>query len=251
MTATTAAGLHAADMEAVVLSRAIRDNETVFVGVNSPVPMVAALMARATYAPNATLITIAGGVNPSPEVLSAATSSPAYGAGSASLLDNLAFYDLVARGGIDLTFLGGAQIDRLGRVNSSFLGERARPDVRFPGGGGAAFILPLAKRVMIWRASHNRAIFTDHCEFVTAAGNLDAVVTPLCVFDLGAGEMTVSSVHPGVSHDELAAATGFPLALDQVPCTEPPTPQERAALAAIDPHGIRFSEFKTKPTPEE
>lgn len=251
MNTTAPARLHPADVETVLLSRAIRDGETVFVGVNSPAPMVAALLARATHAPDATLITIAGGINPSPEVLSAATSSPAYGAGSASLMDNLAFYDLVGRGGIDVTFLGGAQIDRHGRVNSSFLGEQAHPEVRFPGGGGAAYILPLAKRVIIWRASHNPGIFVENCAFVTAAGNLEAVVTPLCLFGLGSGEMTVTSIHPGVTPEDLSAATGFPINLEKVPVTEAPTPEEQAALAVIDPHGIRYSEFKYKPTPEE
>ena len=72
----------------------------------------------------------------------AAGSDAVFATGSASIIDNLAFYDLVARGGIDLTFLGGAQIDRHGRVNSSLLGTQLSPRVRFPGGGGAAFILP-------------------------------------------------------------------------------------------------------------
>lgn len=235
----------AADIEAVVLARKIRNYETVFVGVNSPVPMAAALMARATHAPNATLITIAGGINPDPVEYTPATSDAVFAAGSASIIDNLAFYDLVARGGIDLTFLGGAQIDRHGRVNSSFLGTQLSPRVRFPGGGGAAFILPLAKRVIIWRASHDRRIFIDNCEFVTAAGNLESVVTPLCTFDLIDGEMVVGSVHPGVDHNTLRERTGFPLDLDRVVETVAPTPEELDALNKADPTGIRFSEFKS------
>lgn len=235
----------AADMEAVVLARMIRNGETVFVGVNSPVPMAAALMARATHAPDATLITIAGGINPAPVQYTPATSDAVFAAGSASVIDNLAFYDLVARGGIDLTFLGGAQIDRHGQVNSSFLGEQGTPSTRFPGGGGAAFILPLAKRVAIWRASHDRRIFVEKCEFVTAAGNLECVVTPLCVFGIRAGEMTVESVHPGVDKGLLQERTAFPLQLDAAPETEPPTPAELEALNHADPTGIRFSEFKS------
>lgn len=236
--------LHAADIEAVVLARKIQNGETVFVGVNSPVPMAAALMARATHAPDATLITIAGGINPTPQQYSAATSSPMFAAGSASILDNLGFYDLVARGGIDLTFLGGAQIDRRGNVNTSFLGARERPKVRFPGGGGGAFILPLARRVLIWRAQHDPRIFVDECTFVTAAGNLESVVTPLCVFDRVDGELVVGSVHPGVHPKQVRDRTGFALSIQRWATTPAPTQEEIAALNVADPDGIRYSEFK-------
>jgi glutaconate CoA-transferase subunit B len=236
--------LHPADIEAVVLARTIRDQETVFVGVNSPVPMAAALMAKATHAPHARLITIAGGIDPLPgRPDTAATSSPRYAEGSVALLDNLAFYDLVGRGGIDLTFLGGAQIDRAGRVNSSFLGDQRKPDVRFPGGGGAAFILPLAGRVVIWRAAHDRRIFVEEIGFVTATGHLDAVVTPLCVLGMDQGRLDLRSVHAGTDPSEVRAATGFQLRADPWPQTPAPTVEELTALRQADPEGIRFSEF--------
>ena len=234
-----------ADLEAILLARKIANHETVFVGVNSPVPMAAALMARATHAPDSTLLTIAGGINPEPVEFSAATSGAAFAAGSASIFDNLAFYDLVARGGIDITFLGGAQIDRHGHVNSSFIGTQDSPKVRFPGGGGAAFIMPLAKRVVIWRAAHSLRIFVEKCDFVTAAGNLESVITPMCVFDLLRGEMVVASRHLGVSEQSLQENTGFPLDLKGVPETMPPSAEEMDALNKADPAGIRFSEFKT------
>lgn len=235
-----------ANIEAVVLARMIRDGETVFVGVNSPVPMAAALMARRTHAPNGTLITIAGGINPDPVEFTAATSDAVYARGSASVVNNLAFYDLVARRGIDLTFLGGAQVDRHGRVNSSFIGARERPKVRLPGGGGAAFILPLARRVAIWRAQHDRRIFVDECQFVTASGNLERVATPLCVFVRVDGQLVVESVHEGVDHGELQRRTGFPLQFDGVGATPTPTEQELEALNIADPKGIRFSEFRDR-----
>ena len=235
---------HPADVETVVLARTIQDGETVFVGVNSPIPMVAALMAKATHAPRARLITIAGGIDPTPgQPVTAATSSPRYAEGSVALIDNLAFYDLVARGGIDLTFLGGAQVDRAGQVNSSFLGDQLRPDVRFPGGGGAAFILPLAGRVVIWRAAHEPRIFVEEVGFVTATGNLDSVVTPLCVLGMAEGRLDLRSVHPGVDPDVVRASTGFGLRPDPWDETPAPTSEELSALHVADPAGIRFSEF--------
>lgn len=239
--------VHPADVEAIELARTIRDGETVFVGVNSPVPMAAALMARATTAPNATLVTIAGGIDPTPSAYTAATSDAVYAAGSASIIDNLAFYDLVARGGIDITFLGGAQIDRAGNVNSSFIGDRQQPKVRLPGGGGAAFILPLAKRVVIWRAAHDRRIFVDRCEFVTAAGNLHRVVSPLCTFQLADGRLVVRSVHAGVDPLTVRERTGFAVEPEECPQTRPPTEAELEALQRADPEGIRYSEFRSEP----
>lgn len=244
---TTDVTVHPADMETIELARTIRDGETVFVGVNSPLPMAAALLARATTAPEITLLTIAGGVNPVPVEYTPATSDSIFAAGSASILDNLAFYDLVARGGIDLTFLGGAQIDRTGHVNSSFIGDQSSPKVRLPGGGGAAFILPLAGRVAIWRASHDRRIFVDNCDFITAAGNLDRVVTPLCTFEVSGGELAVATIHPGVDGEVLRERTGFEVDLGGCRTTPSPTPDELEALRRADPQGIRFSEFRPEP----
>ncbi len=234
----------AADLESILLARMVRDGETVFVGVNSPVPMAAALMARATHAPNATLITIAGGVDPTPTAFTPATSDAVFAEGSGTIINNLQFYDLVARGGIDLTFLGGAQIDQHGNVNSSFLGDSKAPEVRFPGGGGAAFILPLAGRVVIWRAAHDRRIFVPECNFVTATGNLDSVVTPLCTFGCRNRQLVVQSVHPGVDAQAIQDRTGFAVQLDDVPETMAPTSEELEALGHADPAGIRFSEFR-------
>ena len=231
------------EMMAVALARLVRDGETVFVGVNSPLPLVAATLARRLHAPAATLITIAGGVNATPSRLSAATTEAGLAAGSASIFDNADFYDLVARGGIDLAFLGAAQVDAAGHVNTSVVGPHERPTVRFPGGGGAAFILPLAGRTVVWRASHSRRVFVERVDFVTAAGRLDRVVTPLCVFRMADGRLEVESVHPTSTPDEVARETGFAVHTNGVPSTSPPTEAELAALRAIDPDGVRWAEF--------
>src|SRR5690606_38417604 len=101
-------------------------------------------------------------------------------------------------------FLGMAQIDARGRVNSSFIGDPDRPTVRFPGGGGAPAIMPMAKRVVLWRSDHNRKIFTQEVNFVTSTGNLSRVVTPKCVFRMEKGLLTLDSIHPGVSREDIA-----------------------------------------------
>ena len=237
----------ASDMMAVAMARLIRDGELVFVGVNSPLPLVAATLARRLHAPNSTLLSIGGGFNPTPARLGPATSSAKLSAGSASVFDNVDFYGLVARRGVDLTFLGLGQLDERGRVNSSFIGERHRPEVRFPGGGGAATILPLARRVVLWRAAHSPRIFVKRVPFVTSAGNIDRVVTPLCVFRLDAGRLVLDGLHPGVSREELAENTGFAIAnLPEAPVTQPPTQEELTELRRIDPDEVRRVEFSRR-----
>jgi len=237
----------APEMMAVAMARLIRDRELVFVGVNSPLPYVAATLARRLHAPNSTLLSIGGGLNPTPAQLGPATSSPKLSAGSASVFDNVDFYGLVARRGVDLTFLGLGQLDERGRVNSSFIGERHRPEVRFPGGGGAATILPLARRVVLWRAAHSPRIFVKQVPFVTSAGNVDRVVTPLCVFRLDAGRLVLDSIHPGVSREQLAQSTGFAIAnLPEAPVTRPPTDEELSELRRIDPDEVRRVEFSRR-----
>ena len=153
-------------------------------------------------------------------------------------------FDLSARGGLDLAFLGGAQIDAQGDVNLSFIGDPAAPRVRLPGGAGSAHILPTARRTVLWRTVHDPRSFPARCDFVTASGNVAGVVTPLCVFTKSEGRLRVESIHAGVTQAALRAATGFDLGdLDAVPTTPPPTQEERAALAAVDPEGVRLREF--------
>ncbi|MGI9253143.1 MAG: 3-oxoadipate--succinyl-CoA transferase, partial [Thermomicrobiales bacterium] len=87
-------------------------------------------------------------------------------------------------------------------------------------------------------------IFVERLDFVTAAGNVDRVVTPLCVFQRVDGRLAVESIHPGVTPEQLRAATGFPIDVGpDTPVTRPPTPEDLAVLREIDPQRIMASEF--------
>src|SRR3954451_23569271 len=125
-----------ADQMAICLARLIRDSEVVFQGVASPLPMVAIALARALHAPHAVALSVAGGVSPPPAVLPRSSTDPALAAGAAAVFANEDFYDLCARGRIDLAFLGAVQIDAQGRTNGSVIGPHASPKVRLPGAGG-------------------------------------------------------------------------------------------------------------------
>jgi glutaconate CoA-transferase subunit B len=229
---------------AVALARLLRDGETVFHGVASPLPMVAILLARATHAPDLIYLNITGSIDPAPDSLPVSTVDPRLLSGTRALVTLTDLFDLAARGRLDTAFLSGVQIDGRGRINMSVIGEFAHPKVRLPGGAGSAAILPSARRTILWRTKHDPRVFVEKLDFVTAEGNVDRVVTPLCVFQRRNGLLAVESIHPGVTAEQLRAATGFPLDLPAtIPTTPAPTERELAELARIDPTGVSLSEF--------
>lgn len=232
------------EVMAVALARPLRNGETVFHGVASPLPMVATLLAKRLQAPDLVYLSIAGGVDAAPSRLPASTVDPVLLEGARATVTLADLFDLSARGRLDVAFLSGVQIDGQGRVNMSAIGPFARPKVRLPGGAGSALLMPTAKRVLLWRAKHDPRVFVDTLDFVTAAGNVERVVTPLCVFRRVGEHLAVETVHPGVSPDEVRSQTGFPVEVDaRTPTTPPPTTEELAALAEIDPERVRASEF--------
>ena len=108
-------------------------------------------------------------------------------------------------------------------------------------------IMPTARRVILWRTQHTPRVFVERLDFVTAAGNVDRVVTPLCVFQRRAGRLQVEAVFPTSSAAEVVAGTGFALdTTEPWPTLGPPTSQELATLAAVDPHRVRDQEFHTR-----
>ena len=232
------------DMMAVSLARLLEPGETVFHGVASPLPMVATLLAKRLHAPTLTYLNIAGSVDPQPDHLPISTVDPALLHGTRSLVTLADLFDLSARGRLDVAFLSGVQIDGQGRINMSAIGEFTHPRVRLPGGAGSAMLMPTAKRVILWRTKHDPRIFVDELDFVTAAGNVDRVVTPLGIFVRRDGRLQVESLHPGVTPEMMRDATGFPVEVGpETPVTPPPTSEEVATLRAIDPDGVVRSEF--------
>ncbi len=243
------------EIMAVAMARLLRDGELVFNGVGSILPMLAIELARRLHAPNLIYLNIGGGMDARPATLPFSSSDPALLTGTAGIVDQPEFYQLVMRGGVDAMFMGAVQIDPAGRTNSSAIGDIARPTVRLPGGGGAAVILPTARRVILWRTKHDRRTFVEQLDFVTAAGNVDRVVTPLCVLrrhgppdgarEKMEGRLAVESLHPGVTAEAVRANTGFPLAIPpDCPVTPPPTAGELAVIREFDPQNHRLLDFQ-------
>lgn len=233
----------AADIMVTALARELGNGQKVFHGVASPVPMTAIRLAKAMHAPELIYINIAGGINARPLPLKPSTDGPNMLDGSHSNFGLSEIFDLSSRGGLDVAFLSGAQVDENACINSSAIGDFARPRVRLPGGAGSAALVPTAGRVLVWRTRHNKKSIVKKCDFITSQGNVDLLVTPLCVFKKIEGKLKLLSIHPTSSLEEVLAQTGFDIPVKEYPSTAPPSREEMAALAKLDPGNIRSVEF--------
>lgn len=229
----------------VNLAREIRANEITFSGVNSTLPMLACMLAKRAYPFHFTWLNVAGAVEPMPMTVPHSSSDPAIVVGTPAIFANEDFYDLCARGGMDLVFLGCGQVDAEGRTNVSTIGPWHSPRVKLPGGGGAAVMLPTAKRVATWRTEHSTRALVDKLDFVTAAGNLDALVTPIAVFHRRNGRLALHSWNPASSLDEVVSRTGFQFESAGAKPTGDMTPSEQQALDSLDPQGLFAAEVRS------
>ena len=216
------------------LARQIRPGEIAFSGVNSTLSMLACLTAKRAYDFSFTYLNVAGGVDPEPAKIPLSSSDPELFRGSPAIFANEDFYDLCTRGQMDLCYLGAAQIDAEGRTNVSCIGDWHKPKVRLPGGGGAAVMIPTAKRVATWRTEHTPRTLVKKLDFITGAGNTSAVVTPIAVFIKREGKLALESWHPEASVDEIRRRTGFEFDARDAQQTALPTTREATALASLD-----------------
>lgn len=232
------------DIMVCEMARLIKDGNTVFHGVSSHMPMIATLLAKALHAPNAVHLNIPGGVDPKVEKLQKYSSAGiSLTNSSASDFPLSEIFDLSMRGGLDVAFLSGIQFDNVGNVNASVIGDYKKPKVRMPGGAGSAVLIPTAKRAVIWRTKHDKRTFVEKVDFVTTRGNIDRIITPLCVFRMYDGQLILESIHPYSSIEEIAQNTGFEIRYIDIKYTQIPTSLELEMLRKIDPDDYRNMEF--------
>lgn len=232
------------DMMAVAIARLLKDNETVFHGVSSPLPMVAIGLAKNLHAKELIYVNIPGGVDGSfskSKNISTASGDLFQDANSVFSLADV--FDMSQRGELDVAFLSGVQFDNRGNVNASVIGNYHQPKVRLPGGAGSAVLIPTAKKPIIWRTKHDKRTFVEKNDFNTTKGTIYRYVTPLCMFRMENGEVVLDSLMPGVSISEVIENTGFTVKYDRLETIEPPTKQEMQVLNRIDPNKIRNLEF--------
>ena len=245
----------ASELLAVMSGRLLADVQVVFAGVG--IPLLAATLAQRLHAPGLTILFEGGtiGAFVEPGKLPPSTNEQRCTKRANMVLGSTDVLLLLQRGYVDVGFMGGAQIDRYGNLNSSFIGPREAPSVRLPGTGGGNDIASLAQMIVAMR--HEKRRFVAEVDFVTSpgyltggraraeaglpAGGMYRVVTDLALlgFDETTRHMKVLALHPGVGSGEVQAATGFDLAIGEpVPVTEPPTAQELAVLRELDPERL-------------
>jgi glutaconate CoA-transferase, subunit B len=234
----TATPTYTADeMMAVAAARRLTDDNVCFVGIG--LPSLAANLARHTHAPGCVLVYESGtiGAQPVELPLSIGDGELADTADAVVSVPEIFGYWLQS-GRIDVGFLGAAQIDRYGNLNSTVIGSYDRPAVRLPGGGGAPEIA-LGVREVFVMLRHSLRAFVDPLDFTTSLGDhLRVVITDLGILEPRGGELTLVAVHPGVAVEDVLAATGWDLRVDDgVGSTEPPTDEELVALRALKTKG--------------
>src|SRR5918996_4060436 len=233
----------ASELLAVMSSRLLEEGQIVFAGVG--IPLLAATLAQGLHCPGLTILFEGGVIGPNIEhgKLPPSTNEQRCTIRANMVLPSSDVLLLLQRGYVDVGFMGGAQIDQYGNLNSSFIGDPAKPKTRLPGTGGGNDIASLAQ--MIVAMKHEKRRFVERVDFVTSPGFLRGsttrrdsglthggmfrVITELAVFSFDDAErrMKVLALNPGITREQVQDNTGFRLEVDgQVPVTEPPAEKE-------------------------
>lgn len=241
------------ELMVVAAAREIRDGETVFVGMR--LPLIAFMLAKETWAPNAIGVFEAGLVRdrPARELLYTMADPPNIaGATWATGLWEVMSY--LQRGDVELGFIGGAEVDRHGNLNTSYIGDPDRPAVKLPGSGGAADIASLSRR-FVAMMQHEKRRLVERVGYITSpgygegegwrervgltTGGPSALITTLAVFGFEHGDAVLRSYHPFSTPSEIAANTGWALQLSaDVAPTPAPSAEELRIVRAYDPEGF-------------
>jgi glutaconate CoA-transferase, subunit B len=239
-----------------VASKLLEDNTSALVGTG--LPMLAGMLAQKTHAPGLLIIFEAGGIGPKIPTLpiSVGDSRTFHRAIAATSMHDVMSF--AQAGYVDFGFLGAAQLDKHGNINTTVIGDHDHPKARLPGSGGANDVGSFTRRTIIIIRQDKRRL-VEKCDFVTTPGYLDGegareraglpknsgpyrVITQLGVFDFGGKNKTMRliAMHPGVTVADVEAATSFEIEVaPSIETTAPPTAKEIEILhREIDPLGI-------------
>lgn len=238
------------EMMTVEAARQLKDGDVCFVGIG--LPSAAANLARLTHAPDIVLIYESGTIGAEPKVLPLSIGDGELADTALTVVSVPEIFRYWLQGGrVDVGFLGAAQIDRFANINTTVVGDYAKPNVRLPGAGGAPEIAGQAGEVFIILRQSPKA-FIEKLDFITSVGHLDGgdararlglrgrgptkVITDLGVMtpDSATRELTLTQIHPGVTVEQVLAQTGWPLKVAPRLATTPvPTAAELDTLRAL------------------
>ena len=240
------------EMMVVAAARMLEPDDVVFIGIG--LPSKAANLARQTHAPKLSMIYESGTLDTAPTVLPLSIGDPELSRTAKAVVSVPEMFNYWLQGGwIRTGFLGAAQIDRYGNLNTTVIGDYEAPKVRLPGAGGAPEIASFCSRTLIM-LKQNRKTFVERLDFRTTAGFLtggrsrdelavsgagpQAVITDLGILepDPETRELVLTKVHRGVDPATVAGATTWKLEVaEHVHVTEPPTERELSILRALKP----------------
>jgi len=230
---TKALAIKPSERMAVRASQELKDREVVFVGIG--LPNLACNLARATHAPQLFMIYESGTIGTVPARLPVSIGDPTLVTDSLAIVSQADIFQGYLQGGlIEVGFLGGAQVDRYGNINTTTIGDYANPKVRLPGSGGACEIATHSQRVLIMMRLSPKT-FVEKVDFVTSPGQrMESkrpspalgktrkdfglpgggpvkAITDLCVLEMLDGEFTVTEIYAGVTREQIQAACGWKL----------------------------------------
>jgi glutaconate CoA-transferase, subunit B len=229
------------EMMAVAAARRLRDGSVCFVGIG--LPSRAANLARATHAPGCVLIYESGAIGAKPEHLPLSIGDGELAETADAVVSVPEIFGYWLQGGrIDVGFLGAAQIDRFGNLNSTVIGDYDAPRVRLPGAGGAPEIAAWCRETFVMLKQTPRT-FVEELDFRTTSGagiggaGVTCVITDLGVLEPdAAGELVLAELHPHVTIEQARESTGWDLRLaESLRTSAPPTGSELEALRALKP----------------
>jgi len=221
------------EVQTIVAARHLADAESVFIGVGRP--STAAILAREIINPDLVLVYESGTIGAKPRRIPLSIGDGELAATADFVVSVPEMFNYwIQPGRIDVAFLGAAQVDPRGALNSTVIGDYDAPRTRLPGAGGAPEIARGCRRVMVV-APHSKRTFVQQLDFLTTDAQPVAVITDLGVLEPAAdGELTLTAIHPGVAVDAVRDATGWDLRVaDDLTTTDPPTDAELAALQEL------------------
>jgi glutaconate CoA-transferase subunit B len=249
-------GYTADEMMTIAAARKLRNGAVCFVGIG--LPSAAANVARLTHAPEVVLIYESGPIGTKPSVLPLSIGDGELSETADTVVSIPEMFAYWLQGGrIDVGFLGAAQIDRFANINTTVIGDYHKPKTRLPGAGGAPEIAASSKEVLI-TLRHNKRAFVKKLDFVTSGGYFEggdsrermglpgrgptAVITDLGILtpDPVTKELTLTSLHPGITVQQAIEATGWPLRIaPEVETTAPPNETELQVLRDLNARTAR------------
>ena len=222
------------EQQTVVAARRLTEAKSVFIGVGRP--STAAILARALHNRGLHLVYESGTIGAKPRRVPLSIGDGELAASADAVVSVPEMFNYwIAPGRIEVAFLGAAQVDRFGNLNSTVIGDYDSPRTRLPGAGGAPEIALGCPEVIVI-APHSTRTFVERLDFLTTVAAPSAVITDLGVLEPNpeSKELTLTALHPGVEVEQARGATGFDLAVAaRLERTEPASPAELEALAEL------------------